>query len=285
MTQLKSQSGTNLISLQKVQQNILSTPVQFSEYTIIVIKEGEGIFYSDFGTFPFKGPMMLFATPLQLIYIKEINAIQYDILQFHGDFYCIEYHREEVACNGLLFNNVYIEPSLKLELIDQAIFANLNDQITEELSNPAPSDIVLKSLLQLFLAKSSQIKIRELEKNTDSQIRDDEMERFKNLLDNNFLTLHKPSDYADLLRMSTNNLTKRCSKYFKKTPSQLITERIMLEAKKQLHLTRKSIKEIAFALNFKDEFYFSRVFKKFTNESPQSFRDKTGISIVADLYR
>jgi AraC-like DNA-binding protein len=59
----------------------------------------------------------------------------------------------------------------------------------------------------------------------------------------------------------------------------------MLEAKKRLHLTRQSIKEIAYALKFQDEFYFSRVFKKLTKVSPQTFRDKTGISIVADLSK
>ena len=117
------------------------------------------------------------------------------------------------------------------------------------------------------------------------QQKDELMERFQQLLNEHYLTLHKPQDYADLLAMSSNTFTKRCTKYFKKPPSHLITERLVLEAKKQLHLTRKSIKEIAYALNFEDEFYFSRVFKKFTNVSPQAFRDMTGISIVADLYR
>jgi len=285
MTQLTSESGTNLLSLQTVQQNILSRPIQFSEYTVIIISDGKGTFYSDFGAFPFQGPAMLFATPMQLIYIEEIIKIQYDILQFHSDFYCIEYHREEVACNGLLFNNIYIAPSLKLNGTDHQAFRRLIDQITDELSYSSPSDIVLKSLLQLFLAKSSQVKAREIEKGTNNNLRDDKMERFKELLEIHFLTLRKPADYAGLLLMTSNNLTKRCTKYFKKTPSHLITERLILEAKKQLHLTRKSIKEIAYALNFQDEFYFSRVFKKHTNESPQTFRDKTGISIVADLYR
>ncbi len=51
-------------------------------------------------------------------------------------------------------------------------------------------------------------------------------------------------------------------KQFSKSPSQLINERSTLEAKKLLHLTYKSIKEIAQELNFDDEFYFSRYFKK-----------------------
>jgi len=285
MAQLTSGTGTKLISLYNARENILGTPIRFSEYSIIFVNAGQGTFYSDFGAFPFSGPMLFFATPMQLIYIEDIIAAQYTLLQFHGDFYCMEYHREEVACNGLLFNNIYIEPSLQLSDADHKGFNQLMEQLTEEFTMPEPSDIVLKSLLQLFLAKSSRVKNRELDSTAYVSQRDDEMERFKELLEIHYLNLRKPSDYADLLIMAPNTLTKRCTKYFKKTPSQLITERLIVEAKKQLHLTRKTIKEIAYALNFQDEFYFSRVFKKHTNESPQTFRDKTGISIVADLYR
>lgn len=285
MGHLKSKSGINLISFQTPQENLLRTPVQFNEYSVVLVNQGSGIFYSDFGAFSFQAPVILFATPLQLISIAASDQIGYDLLHFHGDFYCIEYHREEVACNGLLFNNIYIEPSLKLDNADYKVFQKLAGEIADELAFDSPSDIVLQSFLQLFLAKCSQIKTRSLETVLKTAPRDQQMERFKDLLEANFLTLRKTSHYADLLNMSANNLTKRCSKYFNKTPSDLIWERQILEAKKQLHLTRKSIKEIAYGLNFQDEFYFSRFFKKHTKESPQSFRDKTGISVVADLYR
>ena len=56
---------------------------------------------------------------------------------------------------------------------------------------------------------------------------------------------------------------------------------MILEAKKQIHLTYKSIKEIARDFGFEDEFYFSRYFKKEVGISPKKFREKVGISIVA----
>ena len=64
---------------------------------------------------------------------------------------------------------------------------------------------------------------------------------------------------------------------------QLIQERVTLEAKKLLHLTYKSVKEIAAELNFEDEFYFSRYFKKNVGVSPLRYREKVGISIVAKI--
>lgn len=203
-------------------------------------------------------------------------------MQFHGDFYCIEYHKAQVACNGLLFNNIYIQPSVDLTKKQAAVFARLFKDIEDEFSDPAPSDIVLRSYLQLFLAKAASAKMRSMQDPGPAKEADPQMQEFIRLLENNYLTLHKPADYAKLLNMSPNNFNKRAQKYFSKSPSTLIHERIILEAKKQLHLTRITIKEIAYALNFEDEFYFSRRFKQFTKVSPQAFRDATGISIVAN---
>ncbi|RYJ44222.1 helix-turn-helix domain-containing protein [Flavobacterium beibuense] len=285
MKRLLSPSSETLLAVKLGESEGITVPVQFNEYSVFIVQQGEGVFYSDFNVLPFTGPVILFTTPLQMIRMEPLSEISYSLLQFHGDFYCIEYHREEVACNGLLFNNIYIEPSIILTPTDALVFAGLMEQIVQELTVPNPSQIVLKSIVQLFLAKCSQIKLNSQAAEAPTIVKDGQMEEFKRLLEENFLTLHKPSDYAGLLAMTTNNLTKRSTKYFRKTPSQLITERLILEAKKQLHLTRKSIKEIAYSLHFEDEFYFSRVFKKHTLVSPQAFRDKTGISIVADLYR
>ncbi|MEO3403921.1 AraC family transcriptional regulator [Mucilaginibacter sp. CAU 1740] len=285
MKEIRDKSGEFLLGLKEPQDDFLCKPAQFSEYTVYFIPEGQGTFHADFGAFPFQGPVLLFSTPLQVIYIDDCRITKSNIIQFHSDFYCIEYHREEVACNGLLFNNIYLDPVVVLTDREAGIFDLLLGQINDEFMQPSPSDIVLRAFLQLFLAKASTIKMNAISTDQDKPEKDEMMERFQQLLNQHFLDLHKPSDYASLLNVSPDTLTRRCSKYFRKSPSQLIQERLILEAKKQLHLTRQSIKEIAYNLKFQDEFYFSRVFKKFTKVSPQTFRDKTGISIVADLYK
>jgi len=278
---IRSASGNTLLSLHTAWPDELGRPVQFAGYTVLFLANGTGVFHADFGAFRYEGPTLLFATPTQVIYLQQDIPAPFAMLQFHGDFYCIEYHRAEVACNGLLFNNIYIEPTMALSADAMSVFQQLLLQLENELNQPAPADIVLRAYLQLLLAKCSSIKA-----STPALVlppQDEAMEHFRTLLEAHYLTLHKPSDYAELLAMAPNTFTKRCTRYFKKTPSQLIQERLILEAKKQLHLTRRSIKEIAHALKFEDEYYFSRVFKKFTNHSPQAFRDSVGISIVADL--
>ena len=280
MNKVFSENKTLLLGIEKSETNLLDTPLQFSEYTILLVSKGEGIYHADFASFSFSAPVILFSTPQQSISIKEISPLTYTTLQFHGDFYCIEYHRKEVACNGLLFNNIYIEPSIQLTPEQHQLYCQLVDQIIDEIQQQTPSEIVLRSYLQLVLAKSSSLKMTTEKQNFQ---KDEKMDQFKILLEEHFLSLHKPSEYASLLYMTPNNFTKQCSKRFNKTPTQMIQERLILEAKKQLHLTRLSIKEIAYALKFQDEYYFSRVFKKMTKISPQTFRKTTGISIVADL--
>ncbi|WP_159471587.1 helix-turn-helix domain-containing protein [Dyadobacter sp. 3J3] len=285
MKELFSTTNDVLIGIKQAKDCNFEKPRSFTNYSILFVYEGQGLFHADFGKFPFSSPTLLFSTPLQHISIESSQPVAFSMIQFHSDFYCIEYHKAQVACNGLLFNNIYLEPSVKLSAAEAKIFSGLMLDVEREFSDTEPDDMVLRSYLQLILAKASSIKIKSVSEERRIDKRDEQMEQFLKLLEKNYLNLHKPSDYADLLSMSLNNFSKRCTRYFKKPPSALIQERIVLEAKKKLHLTRQSIKEIANALNFEDEFYFSRFFKKFTKVSPQTFRDKTGISIVADLIR
>jgi AraC family transcriptional activator of pobA len=89
---------------------------------------------------------------------------------------------------------------------------------------------------------------------------------------------HSPSEYADMLNMTTKSLNRLSKVYFNKTLSNLIAERIVIEAKRELYLTEKPVKKIAFELGFNDEFYFSRFFKSNTKISPQIYRDTVGFN-------
>ncbi|MCQ6957044.1 helix-turn-helix domain-containing protein [Mucilaginibacter aquariorum] len=281
--EMKNNAGQLLLGIARPDLESICRPTQFPVYTLYYLHAGHGNFHADFGVFEFTAPVLLFSTPMQLVRIDECQNLTVTRLQFHSDFYCIEYHRQEVACNGLLFNNIYIDPVVQLSDKESVIFEMFLDNMRDEFSQEKPSETVLQAYLQLFLAKSSSIKLSSMAEVSTKVEMDEMMEKFRALLDKNFLNLHKPSEYASLLAMTPDNLNKRSTRYFKKTPSQLIQERLVLEAKKQLHLTRQSIKEIAYNLRFQDEFYFSRFFKKITKVSPQAFREYTGISIVADL--
>jgi AraC family transcriptional regulator, transcriptional activator of pobA len=102
------------------------------------------------------------------------------------------------------------------------------------------------------------------------------LQNLKEAIEKDFRTKHSASDYAEMLSISANALAKMTKTYFNKTLTDLISERIIVEAKRELFLTNKTIKEIAYDLGYNDEYYFSRFFKNNADVSPQMYRDTVG---------
>lgn len=248
----------------------------------IVLIQGEASFSLDFNAYEIKGQNILFLSPYQLLNLGPGNLASIRFLQFHGDFYCIEYHKAEVACNGILFNNIYDRPYIAIDPIFFEEISGLFDKIANIGDAVVNYDLsIVRSYLQLILAlcsKEKQIENKHIEITAGKS----DIIHFRQMLDTHFAASKSVSFYAERYGLSVNAFSKKVKKQYGKTPSKLIQERLNLEAKKLLHLTYKSIKEISSELGFEDEFYFSRYFKKEVGVSPKTFREEVGISIAAE---
>lgn len=97
---------------------------------------------------------------------------------------------------------------------------------------------------------------------------------FKAILERNFITSKKPAEYAQTLHISSSYLNE-CVKNTTGYPvTHHIQQRIILEAKRLLCYSDKSVKEIASELGYDDYPYFSRLFTKVTAMTPLTFRNK-----------
>ena len=81
-----------------------------------------------------------------------------------------------------------------------------------------------------------------------------------------------------MLCISAKTLAGISKKYLNQTPTSLISNRIIIEAKRELYLTAKPVKQIAAILGYDDEFYFSRFFKKKVGVSPHVYRKTVGFA-------
>jgi AraC-like DNA-binding protein len=97
---------------------------------------------------------------------------------------------------------------------------------------------------------------------------------FKTILEKNYKKVKNPRDYAGLLNLSTSYLNE-CVKVTTGKPVSIhIQQRIILEAKRLLYHSRKSVKEIADELGYDDFSYFTRLFSKAVGMSPTAFLAK-----------
>jgi AraC-like DNA-binding protein len=97
---------------------------------------------------------------------------------------------------------------------------------------------------------------------------------FQELIEENFMTLKTPREYASKMNITPNYLNALCRKKSGKSAGELIRQRILLEAKRLLAHSKLSISEIAFQLGFEDNSYFGRYFRKYTRLTPGEFRQQ-----------
>ena len=131
---------------------------------------------------------------------------------------------------------------------------------------------MLRVLLKRLIIKTTrlakdQLLPREID---DEQV--DVIRKFKVLVDVHFREYHQVSDYADLLFKSPKTLSNLFKQLNQQTPLQIIHERIVLEAKRKLIYTDKSVKEVAIDLGFNDLGSFHRLFKRTVNCTPQEYK-------------
>jgi len=270
-------------SIQNSRSNFFQKTVNCPYYQIFVF-QGFAKFEINLIQYQCSGNTLLYLTPYQQFKWLDNHETELQLIQFHSDYYCIEYHKNLISCNGILFNNIY-----------EKLFFNINKTYYEEIvrtiekmeielksnfHNPY-TDSIVKSYLQLILSISSKEKSKYLTHSKSNELPNKDLILFQELLERHSKTERKVSFYAAEFSLSNDAFSKKVKKQFSKSPSQLINERVVLETKKMLHLTYKTIKEIARELNFRDEFYFSRYFKKNVGVSPSVYRKKVGISIEA----
>jgi len=279
-TLVNEQNGNLAFKLFSFEDNTYFDHLQRNNYySLIWITEGNGKLKTDFSEYDF-GQNSLFSFSPYQPFMFSSNLIKGIAIYFHSDFFCIHKHQTEVTCNGVLFNNIYQIPFI---LVDETLENTLNqltEQIKSEMRNPGLAQYeLLISFMKIFLISVSRAKTQQQPQAIQSGEATKEpfiLQNLKVAIEKDFKSKHTPKDYAVLLNISPNALAKITKSHFNKTLTDLITERIVIEAKRELYLTNKSIKEVAYELGYDDEYYFSRFFKKNVSISPQVYRETVG---------
>ncbi|WP_333599727.1 helix-turn-helix domain-containing protein [Flavobacterium sp.] len=249
-------------------------------YSLIWIQKGSGKVKVDFSEYDFTENQLLAFAPYQPFMLTTKEEIEGVVIHFHPDFFCIHKHHQEVACHGVLFNNIYEPPYVTIDASAKSTLDMILEQIKTEMQNPALAQYeLLISYLKIVLITASRLKKEQQPPaDTSESTTPFILQNLKNYIELHYKTKHSASDYADLLHITPKSLAKIAKTHFNKTLTNLISERIIIEAKRELYLTNKPVKEIAFELGYDDEHYFSRFFKNNAEVSPQIYRETVGFA-------
>jgi AraC-like DNA-binding protein len=252
----------------------LAEPRRSNRFTMIWVQEGRGKFRADLASHPFEPSSLLFFSPYQSIRLIPESPIHGHSIQFHANFFCIETYHEEVGCNGVLFNDVYGIPLVRLDAAQEREIGDLVQAMEKELRGCGLAhNEVLVSYLKILLIRATRIKLDQQDLAWEPPgKRPAVLDELRRRIEADFRVRHGPAEYARRLHMAPKSLGKPVKAHLHKTLTELIRERILRQAKWELLHTTKPVQQVARELGFEDVFYFSRLFKRATGLSPAYFR-------------
>jgi AraC-like DNA-binding protein len=130
-------------------------------------------------------------------------------------------------------------------------------------ANVDRASLMLESILYEFIVRA------------DTKAESSRKQLIINIMDDMINRLYEPMDAASLAarhHISISTLRRIVTEYTGYPLNEYIHRLKTAEAKKILLNTEHSVKEISYALGYKDVFYFSRLFKKHVGVAPQIYR-------------
>lgn len=194
--------------------------------------------------------------------------------QFNREFYCIVDHDAEVGCVGFLFYGIQHPFFIRLSPEEKGCISLIQNQcIDDMLIEDKMQGEMLRTLLKRLIINITRV----AKQQTDNyrQQGPDRMEiirKFSLLLEINFRTRHEVQFYARSMNKSPKTLANLFGLCNYPSPSELIRQRILLEAKRYLYFSDKSAKEVAEDLGFTSSAHFSRFFKAGTGRNFSEYK-------------
>lgn len=252
-----------------VQPGDMSEPHRRSNFSLTLLLSGESIQYIDFEKYTVKAPALIMLSPGQIHQHSGDSLSEIVNISFSQEFLIPETAASGMICWGCLFEKVVIQLT-DAQLKELMSFARL---MLRETENPQPlSDLIIRSQLKSFMAATARLPQLDIASIQSDTLPNRIVRQFNELSDLHYKDKTQVAHYAELMFVTPGHLNDTIKSAMGKTAKQIIDEKRITEAKRLLYWGDHSIKEIAGQLNFEDDGYFNRFFKKHTGATPASFQ-------------
>lgn len=247
-------------------------PHKHSFYHLVYFTEVSGSHSIDFINFPAEPGQIYFMTPGQVHAWHFKNKAEGYIINFsdnyiHSLLMNARYLDQFSFFSGNAAEQVVQIPARERRAIEQLFEVILKeDQAGSELKD----DMIRTAMIQLFIQVNRLVIPKE--KAPAASYNSVLLKSFQKLIELHFREKKLTRDYAAMLFVTPNHLNALSKHVTGKPAGELIRDRIVLEAKRLLVNAGMSIAELATDLGFEDNSYFTKFFRKYTGQTPESFR-------------
>ncbi len=244
-------------------------PFRNDFYALAFILKGSVDFTVDFKTYKLSGNTVLFITPGQVLSTTD------NIEDGFGILFKKEFLMRQGSFKWLqslpMYHRFHSEPWIDLDnTFSEQLSYYLHAMLEEAANNKDYKYDAIKSYLILTLIQLTRL-YKETKKNGHTESNHIILQ-YESFIDQHYKDIRSVKEYADMLFMTPQNLNRICKKTTGKSASDLINEKLLIEIKRHLIFTAKSIEEIAYMHNFYDNSYFTKYFKKAVGKTPTEFR-------------
>lgn len=248
-------------------------------YEIVWTEKGTSKQIIDYNEYKVTPQSLFFISPHQVHHFEEWKPLTGGTILFTEDFYLLNRTDKNTLFELSFLDNLYTNPCITFTKKQFAGILNIIQQIETEHKRPDKNPDIIQAYLHILLAQVQ----RHLEAKSQAPVSKKYLvlfKQFKQLLEKHFTENKTAAFYANKLHVSPHHLNLICKDIANHTASEIIRSRSILEAKRLLTFTNKTISEISFELNYTDSSYFARTFRAWTNQTPQEFKIK-----MSDKYR
>ncbi len=252
----------------------VSYPHRHDFYEILYLSKGSGLHIIDSNKYEIRPPCIFFLSPGQAHRLELSNDIDGFIFIFTSEFYLLDQKNKNKLLEFPFFFSVdQINPPIYLDNSeDDNFIKNLFSRCIQVLSkNKLSADEIARSVLDLILLTCNNLypeELKSVEKGKGYIL----VKNFLLLIEENFHKNLRVSDYANLLAITPNHLTQMVKQVTGKPSVNILHEKTVVEIKRLLIHTNLSISEISDYMNFPDQSYFTKYFKKLSHLSPMAYR-------------
>ncbi|MGQ9864563.1 MAG: helix-turn-helix domain-containing protein [Bacteroidia bacterium] len=252
---------------------ILEFPHRQKFYMILILEKAQGQLWVDEYQIRLDHPKVVILRPYAIVKIDLHREAKGVIMAFTEDFFSIRYN------NNVLYHFSFLQPQavpyMRLSENQKERWIKFLGFFQEEYQRQAhETPNLLRSYLNILLFEIERLyRPQGFAKALTSK--QQKFLEFINLVEKHYATKKHPSTYAEALHISSTYLNRICREETGLSAGEIIRNRIIMEAQRLLHYTQQPVKEIAYALGFKEVSYFVTFFKKQTGITPEKFRKKT----------